>query len=367
MLGRVRHGVAGMAMGLLLGSHAARAQDPLTVTVVEIAPGAQELDPDKLRAQVGSELHTRAVPPDDAEAASAKGTLRIDLDHGTRTLSVTYLARSVPVTREVPLPADAASARSAAALLAGNLARDEAGELTAELRAQRPTPPPPQAAAPVSPPVDRAAAARRQAQLDDARMQATLDFYARADHRNRMVWGWTLLAADAIGSAATLSIERPVSPNAVLVPFANPFFIYGMVELLTKSRFEALAAFGSTENDWVLSAWSERRRRTGLGIVLIAAGGLALGGAVIAVADRDWQIDADTRALYGGAFSVLGVLLAGGGVYAVASDGPVESALEAYERGSGRYYGTWRAAASGGGLHVAFVPGGAAASFGGSF
>lgn len=54
---------------------------------------------------------------------------------------MSYVARAKPLTRHVALPAASASIPKMAAMLAGNLARDEAAELTAEMEARPPPAP----------------------------------------------------------------------------------------------------------------------------------------------------------------------------------------------------------------------------------
>jgi hypothetical protein len=59
---------------------------------------------------------------DGALASTAFGAT-IDVDRKNGDLSVTYLARTAPTTRRVPLPADGDAARSTAVSVAGNLAQ----------------------------------------------------------------------------------------------------------------------------------------------------------------------------------------------------------------------------------------------------
>ena len=113
----------------------ARAEDE-AVFVVDVRERASDLDPDLLLALIAQELRAHVVTPADPRASAAKGTVDVDRVRGER--SATYEARVTPTTRHIPLPTDVASARRSAALLAGNLARDEASELAAELRKQPP-------------------------------------------------------------------------------------------------------------------------------------------------------------------------------------------------------------------------------------
>jgi hypothetical protein len=109
-----------VVLSVLAQGELARAADE-PVTVVDIAPSAEDLDSAELRASIASELHARVVAPGDPLAPAAKGTLRVDVDRKSGHLTVTYVARSVPIARSIPLPDDRAAARTRAVLLAGNL------------------------------------------------------------------------------------------------------------------------------------------------------------------------------------------------------------------------------------------------------
>jgi hypothetical protein len=357
-----------MLVAILLLVRTGRAQGE--ITVVEVAPGASELDPDRLRIQIGAELHTQAVTPDAPSAASASGKLRIDLDHRTGTLTVTYQGGGTPVTRQIPLPADGTSARSAAVMLAGNLARDEASELATELRAARP-PDVPAAVVP-GPEENRAAAdAHQAAQLDADRLQATLDVYARHDRRVRTIWGWSMIVAGAVGSGLDVYLERhTLSASSFVSALANPLLFFGIGRLLATTRFEDLAAFDhqgngavATEYAWVRAAHSEHQWRRGGGVALLALGGVAVGAASLVLADGALQVDTEARLGYAGGLVAAGGLLGGLGFHFVTTDGLVERALRSYDAGSLAV----PAASSLVGPRVSLLPGGATFGFGGSF
>jgi hypothetical protein len=167
---------AAIAIGAMSVTRATWASE--SVTVVEVAPAATSLEPDKLRALIANELHTDVVAPDDPRAGSAKGTVFVDVDAQHNRLSVRYVAHRAAILRQVPLPKDSASVRSAVVVLAGNLARDEASDLAAELRRQQtPTPAP---RAPESQAATDADAVERESAA--IRLRATLDYYAQRDH-----------------------------------------------------------------------------------------------------------------------------------------------------------------------------------------
>lgn len=115
---------------------AALAEEGANVVVVDVRESARALDAEALRAAIGAELHAEAVPPSDPRASSAGGMITIDADPEKREVSVRYDGRGEPILRRIPLLADAGAARQSVALIAGNLARDEASELASQLRDQ---------------------------------------------------------------------------------------------------------------------------------------------------------------------------------------------------------------------------------------
>ncbi len=113
------------------------------VVVVTVSASAPQLDPAALRAAIGRELRLDAVGPEDDRASRALGYLDVGIDRTAHELVVSYRGGAEPLVRHVDLPLDADTTTSVVAMLAGNLGRDEAGELTKSLRAEeRPTTPP---------------------------------------------------------------------------------------------------------------------------------------------------------------------------------------------------------------------------------
>ncbi|MBN2193874.1 MAG: hypothetical protein JW751_13750 [Polyangiaceae bacterium] len=103
------------------------------VLVVQVDPGSSGVDPEAVRAAIARELGVDVV---DAPTPTAAGTLRTRLDDEERVWMVFESPdgwRSVE--RSVRVPSDPERRVEAVALLAGNLARDEAGELVVALRA----------------------------------------------------------------------------------------------------------------------------------------------------------------------------------------------------------------------------------------
>jgi hypothetical protein len=109
------------------------------VLVVLVDPGSTGLDPAEVRAAIARELRVDVV---DAPVAGAAGTMSVKVE-GSTELTMTFESTGgwVDVTRQVELPPDPAEQIETMALLAGNLARNEAGELLAGLK-PKDTPPP---------------------------------------------------------------------------------------------------------------------------------------------------------------------------------------------------------------------------------
>jgi hypothetical protein len=115
-------------------------------------------------------------------------------------------------------------------------------------------------------------------------------------------------------------------------------------------------------------ARSERGTRRVVGVLFMVAGGLtaAIGGAAaVAIAARRDEAGADhTRLLAESSlFFVLGTVYVVSGAYMVAVEGPVESALHAYELGGRRKSVATFSMVP----RLVLVPGGGIAGFGGSF
>jgi len=131
----------------------ARAQERAQGLPAVISIGASSLDAGAVQRAVEAELHVPVVI--DPSAAQ-----RVEIVVTGRRANVTYVTPGRdPVTRSVDLPKDEARALETLAFLVGNLARDEAGELLAQLRPPGesadevpvpppPPPPPPEAAKP---------------------------------------------------------------------------------------------------------------------------------------------------------------------------------------------------------------------------
>jgi hypothetical protein len=349
------------------------------VTVVEVTSGAAELGAEQLRALIATELGCTVVAPGDPRAATAQGTLTVDLDREHADLSVTYLAHSTPLQRHVVLPRTVSEAQRAAVLLSGNLARDEAIGLAAELRQGHPPAPSPTARATPnqralddSSDASQVALAQRQ---ETARMQATLEFYARNDRNSRHATGWAALATGALGVGAGAYIASQSKQELWLLAGVEGVVIMGVggVSLLSPTAFEDIAEYGrkaaaspgATERVWLTAAHAEQRRRKVAGVFALTAGILSAGGGTFLLLDsRSSNSDANR---YGSAliFMALGGIDVMAGVYALATEGPVESGLHAYERTSGRVLDGAHASAPK--LHFGMTPSGFVAGLSGTF
>jgi hypothetical protein len=126
----------------------ARSNDARPVVVI-VHADAQELSASRVRDAVAAEIGAPALAPDDPASAGARGTLTVTLHADTRELAVTYYDEvRGTVSRVIPAPDKPGDAPGAAALLAGNLIRNEAQDL---LGPPQPAAPPPPAPAPAPP------------------------------------------------------------------------------------------------------------------------------------------------------------------------------------------------------------------------
>lgn len=322
------------------------AADDEPVIVVEVTEATPEIDADWLRAAIARELHAATVRPTDPRARSARGTVTVDMDRAGGKLTVTYLARSLPTTRRIALPADGAAARDAAVMLAGNLARDEAGELAAELR---PPSPAVDAKAPAGP-ADLQAEELRERAVTRARLQGTLDtLAARESHDRTFAWTTAFLG----GFAALVAVDQVDpgygTPGAALVSSLaststmGVAFGAGWITLYAGSSFDKLADAHrkgaesyATEDRWRRFAQKERSLRRATGIVELSLGAVAVAAGSVALATPSAFTSDDQRyALTGVMFgAAVGEALLG--IYYLTTEGPVGTALHAYELSTGR-------------------------------
>ena len=370
------------AIGIAATGFAARvgAASSAPVTVVQVTSGAAELGAEQLRALIATELGCTVVAPSDPRAATAQGTLTVDLDREHAELSVTYLAHSAPLQRHVALPRTVSEAQRAAVLLSGNLARDEALDLAAELRQEHaPAPSPTQRATPKPKTLDDSSdasqveLARRQ---EAARMQATLEFYARNDRNSRHAAGWAALATGALGVGAGAYIALQSKQDLWLLAGAEGVVIMGAgaVSLLSPTAFEDIAEYGrkaaaspgATERVWLTAAHAEHRRRKAAGVFALTAGILSAGFGTFLLLDSR-SSNNDPNRYYGLSlmFMALGGIDGIGGAYALTTEWPVESGLHAYERSSGRVLDEARASAPK--LQLGATPSGFMAGLSGTF
>ncbi len=334
---------------------------PRAVVVVAIDPSAAELDAGALRQAIADELGMDAVAPDDARATSARGTVSVAIDRDAKKLVVSYRAQGAPITRDVPLPADAAATSRAAVLLAGNLARDEASDLAAELRKRGPKVPAPTTRVDAKEPIE----------VDPRRLDATLAYYAEQDTRQRVTLGWSFIAAGAVASGAGIYMHTrsPGAGGVWVASTGGAFIAFGVgalfwttdLETLWKSRQKGTGE-EAIETRWADYAQTERRSRRITGGLLIGVGALMLTlgtlrlttSALGASSGVDGAMDVGT-----------GALEIGMGIYFLATNGSLEHALRVYENDIGRKAEPSALLASR--FRLAMVPGGAIAGFGGTF
>jgi hypothetical protein len=163
----------------------------LMLPVVVVHVTGDRLDPTHTRELVAHELAVDAVAPDDPRASDATGRIVITTDAEGRKLTVRYRKRDEPVERTIDLASDRTRAESDAALLAGNLARDESAELTPPKENAKPV-----AQTPVDSPADD--------ETDLARMRAFLVKSQEDEHTSRMRIGITAFAVSAAIAAPTV-------------------------------------------------------------------------------------------------------------------------------------------------------------------
>ncbi|HEY2512833.1 MAG TPA: hypothetical protein VGI39_18330 [Polyangiaceae bacterium] len=315
---------------------AARAQPDKPVVVVDVAPDEPELDAAAVREAVGVELGDAPVAPDDARASQAVGTVRIAIDRATHELLVSFSGHPTSIARRVALPGDKASTQKAAALLAGNLARNEGEDLAESLRKPKP--------APAAPP--DAEANRELEELGNALLTLDLDNHRR-DLTNR-----TLVtmgnAAMIVGTSVMFSAG---AWRDVTLPIGIAGGAYAVADVLFLSSYLSFA--GGVDNAariyleghgrqppdqlraTVLEAWrgaavAEHQRRHSMGVLGVALGGFELTAATAAFIYTSTQLPLGRAAIWA-PIMVGGAVGLGVGIAVLSSSGPTETALAHYE------------------------------------
>ena len=311
------------------------------------------------------------MSPDDPLAKDAMGTISVSVGGNPRRLLVSFAGRPTPIERSVNLPATPAEVVTAAVVLAGNLARDEASELAAEIRAKRATPPPPPPSS-ATPPATSTAPPVTERYEATGRLDATLKYTADETRRARLGLGWTSLGV-GVGLGVATGALAPHADNApvfTLGSLGGGFAFIGLLTLTSSDTPERLwdyrrqgHSIEDTESEWARLATLEHKHRRLGGIGLIGSGAIALGTGVVFAAVNGSNASASS---YEVPLIAVGGIVTLFGAYILATDGPLESSLKAYEKASGK---TLRRedAASRAGVRFSFVRGGAVGGFGGAF
>jgi hypothetical protein len=330
-----------LVSGLATAPRIARAEAPgRPVVAVSVPPGEPELDAPALRAAIGAELGDEAVPPDDPRAAGAVGAIRVSIDRRAHALVVAYRGPNEPITRTVDLPGDRASVERAAVLLAGNLARDEAGDLAASLRTRRPAP---------EGPSEKDATDARDLDLLGETLAQRQDAGAGRRIASVALFGASLAATGVVGGELAYSVashRRTGSADADFVLLAAGQLFLDAGVLLQPGDFEKLheyyleaqreappeVAREAVTKWWVHVARRERRFRLVAGGVETVLGGLGtVGGGILTVLAWEGKGSSVVPDL---AFVAVMAAATASGIFFLATDGPVEAALHDYERTS---------------------------------
>jgi hypothetical protein len=337
-----------------LSTTVAHAQNPAPrqVVVVAVAPAAPELDVPKLRAAIGAELQADAVGDDDARATLAHGRFDVSVDRAARELVVSYSGGAEPLVRRVALPADVRAEARAVVALAGNLGRDEASELAAELRKSAPPAP-----APAPPPASDPEKAQNE--LDEKTLMRMLADDARRDRTTRVATSLTFITV-GVAAMATGYLDPSSSSEqrmtSLVTPLGLPLIFVGIfgypfvdmgVGLTRHSRLERLSEYYPPDSEtgrpwarrqveqmWKSEAIEAHRQREGIVAPLVGFGVIevGLGALFLAEGDRHKTVEAsiDISAItLGAGVTVWGLLEA-------RAETNTESQLHGYERAVGR-------------------------------
>jgi hypothetical protein len=351
--------VGGIFIAQVAGAPWARAEGPppRPVVVVDVVPDAAELDATRVREAIGAELGADAVSKEDARGSRASGEIRVFIDRAAGQLIVVYRGAAGSIERRIDLGPDRAANQRSAVLLAGNLARDEAGDLVAQLRkkalavapAAVPTPAP-RASVSADGPEENA--------WEDERLRLTLLRNSRKDRDRRLAIGWVSLGlgAAAIGGGAfwASQVDANVHPGGVMGPAlligaGAAASGVGLMLLLDRTRFEDLSRYYDSdratgrplnlvredvEKLWTSYANEERARTRTAGWVLLGA---AIGFVGLGVAESlNWGATPLKFNFGRGASDIAtGAIVSSFGLpLLLGSAGPIESGLRDYRSGA---------------------------------
>ena len=314
------------------------------VVVVVVAPDAVELDVARVRAAIGQELTSDAVGPDDARASSARGRIDVSIDRGARQLVVSYRgAGAEALVRSVDLPGDAEATLRAAVLLAGNLARDEATEIVAELRKPKEAT---VSAPPLPPPVARPPSSDADELARSERLRRLLADYAARDRHARLVVAWSVLGVGVAVDGVALYQLTHSGENAVgsLFPTGLALTIGSVVSIFVPSTFERMSTYyedhattpfpswlrEDMEHQWKRAAERAKKARVFAGVGILVLGALS-------AADGFLLWEGEPRSLQNVVSNSIaigtGVAAIPWGIVTMATESSVESRLHEYERG----------------------------------
>jgi hypothetical protein len=277
----------------------------------------------------------------------------VAIDHAADTLLVSWRENGQEIWRRMDLPRRRALVERATVLLAGNLARNEADELAAELRGDSKD--------------AQFAALKRKIEAEDAAeededehaVDRLHDVLAHAEASNRVrrtANAWlTGLGFASLGIGGGIGVYGLVSPQQPA--WAKNFLFYGLDAHLAFLATAALVRPGSfdgirrafvaasrdgsprsvrdaTEHAWLYVADAESNNRRVVGWFE------AVGGVLLVGIDASWIVSLTKTPQnsmgFGPAVTSMaaGVLGAASGISLITTDGPVASALHEYERSS---------------------------------
>jgi hypothetical protein len=323
---------------------AALARDPPRRTiVVDVVDDSAEFDAEAARADIARELAADVVKPRDRRAADATEKIRIVVSDAEHMLRVAYEGDSGSNERTIDLPPDRVLAERAAVILASNLARDEASQLAADLKREKP-----------APPTTDPSPTKEDVDPDDeeaARLGKALAVEAQRARGWNSAADWVLGAgfgAGAAGAAMTFLglTGQTTSADLVWVLYGTSVAFLPLSGLLRQGDFDELSVRFATERAngsssgaivedveriWQWRARNERNRRKVAGwLGVIAGGGLVVAGSWFYFQSTQTPETSFFSPAFI-AFGAAGLLDLAAGIAFVALPSPMESAWRSYK------------------------------------
>jgi hypothetical protein len=319
---------------LLAIPRSAAAEEAARVYVVDVRPAAARVDGAKVRARIASDLHADVVAPDDPRSASAQGVATVDVDAESHALVVTYVARSAPQTRTLPPSVNDEDAGTAVAVVVGNLARDEAGELADALRKKK-----------THAETTSVAPATTERERTEPNVKVIIADHVERETKRARVIGWSATGLGVAASTAGIAMagESNLRTQSTLLVVSGAMLGgIGLGTLIMDGPYLELSHAtnnydaASSAGIWERAAAREHSDRRFSGFLGLGIGVASLATGTIIAVDQKLSMGIDPRTSWATTFIAIGAVDTALAIFTLGTDGPLESGWKTYQAITGR-------------------------------